>query len=102
MTTDQNKPPIWNPVYFWDVDKGKLDPEKSTRLIIVRVFERGTLQEIKAVSDFYGREKVIQMLKTISWMDPKTLNFVSVIYSVPKEQFKCYTKKPFRKGFWNY
>jgi hypothetical protein len=44
----------FNPVYFWDVDSGRLDAQKSKRLIIERVFSLGNLEEITMLIDFYG------------------------------------------------
>ncbi len=90
-----------NPVYFWDVNTAAMDEQSSKRLIITRVFERGSLHEIQLIHDFYGRETIIATLTRQAYIDPKTLNFVSVIYCVPKSKFKCYRRKRSMQGFWD-
>ncbi|MEI6885339.1 MAG: hypothetical protein WCO02_12680 [Bacteroidota bacterium] len=90
-----------NPVYFWDVDPAKIDEVQSKRLIIERVFSLGNLQEIKLTVDFYGRETVIRTLTTLAYLDPKTLNFISVIYGIPKSRFKCYKRRQSMPKFWD-
>ncbi len=89
-----------NPVYFWDVYSAALDEQASKRLIITRVFERGSLHEIRLIHDFYGRDTIIATLTRQTYIDPKTHNFVSVIYGVPKSKFKCYRRKRSMQGFW--
>jgi hypothetical protein len=79
--------------YFWDVDPDKLDAEKSKRLIIERIFSLGTLKEINAIIEFYGRKDVIHVLENLNYLDPKTLNFVSKLFNRPLNHFKCYTRK---------
>lgn len=51
-----------NPVYFWDVDAGKLDAHNSKRLIIERVFSLGNLEEITMLIDFYGEKQIVDTL----------------------------------------
>lgn len=82
-----------NKLYFWDVDFEKLDYEKSKRLIIERVATLGNLEEFKMIMDLYGKQEIINVLTNINYLDPKTLNFFSVIFKIPKNHFKCYTRK---------
>ncbi|MCX6287327.1 MAG: hypothetical protein NTY96_09440 [Bacteroidetes bacterium] len=82
-----------NNVYFWDVDYSKLDPVKSKRLIIERIFTLGNLQEIKTVTEFYGKKEVINTLCSLNYLEPKNLNFVSFLFKIPKKDFKCYQRR---------
>ena len=91
-----------NKAYFWDVDIATLDEEKSKRLIIERVFNYGNLQEIKLVKEFYGINELKSTLCKLSYIDPKTLNFISLLFNVPKTKFKCYTRKPLTNRPWSY
>lgn len=91
-----------NKAYFWDVDIAKLDEEKSKRLIIERVFNYGNLHEIKLIKEFYGTREIKSILFKLNYIDPKTLNFISMFFHVPKTKFKCYTKKQLTKQPWNY
>lgn len=91
-----------NKAYFWDVDITKMDEEKSKRLIIERVINYGNLSEIMLVKNYYGIKEVKSTLCKLNYIDPKTLNFVSMLFHVPKTKFKCYTKNPLTNQLWNY
>ncbi|HCX99932.1 MAG TPA: hypothetical protein DG754_07320 [Bacteroidales bacterium] len=91
-----------NPQYFWDVDFSKLDPLKSKRLIIERVFALGTSKEIGHILEFYGRDIVLNELKNLKYLDPKTLNFISLFFNAPLQSFKCYTRKQSMTQHWNF
>lgn len=90
-----------NPHYFWDVDFYKLDPLKSKRLIIERLFVLGTSKEIAQIVKFYGGDVVLNELKSLNYLDPKTLNFVSLFFNTPIQKFKCYTRKQSMVQHWN-
>jgi hypothetical protein len=90
-----------NPRYFGDVDFSKLDPLKSKRLIIERVFSLGTSREITAVTAFYSNDIVLNVLKNLKYLDPKTLNFSALFFNTPKQSFKCYTQNRLINQHWN-
>lgn len=92
---------LYNPALFWDVEISKLDVEKNSRLIIERVFSLGTLDEMKTVIKHYGKERVIDTLANLNYLDPKTLNFASVVFDKPKNQFRCYLKRQSGPQLWN-
>lgn len=91
-----------NKAYFWDVDIAKIDEEKSKRLIIERVINYGNLHEIKLIKEFYGIKEIRSTLCKLNYIDPKTLNFISLLFHVPKTKFKCYTRKQLTNQPWNY
>ena len=86
---------------FWDVDISKLNVDKSKRLIIERVFLLGTAKEIMLVNKYYGVIEVVYVLKCINYIDPKTLNFVSKLFNISLQSFKCYTRKQLNPQHWN-
>ncbi len=90
-----------NPGYFWDVDINKLDASSSKRLIIERVFSLGKLEEMIELIQFYGKKEVVDTLKNINYLDPKTLNFVAKLFNQPKSSFKCYSRTPLTLRHWN-
>ncbi len=90
-----------NHSYFWDVNVKDLDAHKSKRLIIERVFCLGQLKEVFLLIDFYGEQQIVDTLCKLNYLDPKTLNFVSKLFNVPKEKFKCYAKTPLTQQHWN-
>ena len=88
------------PQYFWDVDINKLDIDRSKRLIIERVFVFGTAKEIILVINYYGDEVVIDVLKSLNYIDPKTLNFASKLFNISLQSFKCHTRKQLNPQHW--
>lgn len=88
-------------IYFWDIDRTDPDSEISDRLIIERVFSIGDLQDIKLILDNYGEEKTVEILMSLNYLDPKTLNFVSKLFKKPKKTFKCYRRKLSIPQLWN-
>ena len=81
--------PRLNSGYFWDVDYIGLDPVKSKRIIIERIFTLGNLTEMQSLIRFYGKEEVKKILIHLNYIDPKNLNFLSLIFRIPKRNFKC-------------
>lgn len=91
-----------NKTYFWDVDYSGMDVRKSQKLIIERVMLYGNLAEIKLIKEFYGKKTLISTLCKINYIDPKNLNFFSLLFDIPKTKFKCYTRKQLASQPWNY
>jgi hypothetical protein len=91
-----------NKAYFWDTNPALLDDEKSKRLIIERVINYGNIEEIKLIKEHYGVEQIKKTLCELNYIDEKTLNFVSILFKIPLEKFKCYTKKQLSHQHWNY
>lgn len=91
-----------NKTYFWDIDPDLLDENKSKRIIIERVMNFGNLREIKLIFSHYGKEEVKNTVCNLNYIDPKTLNFLSLLLSVPKSEFKCYIRKQSTSQPWNY
>ena len=90
-----------NPLYFWDVDSLNINMNSSARLIVERVFSLGEVHEMNLLISYYGREKVIDILSNLNYLDPKTLNFVSVFFKKPLKSFKCYRLKQSSPQHWN-
>ena len=90
-----------NPNYFWDIDFASLEPEKSKRLIIERVFTLGTSREILFITNYYGKSIILSVLRDINYLDIKTLNFISKLFNAPVNTFKCYTRKQSIPQHWD-
>jgi hypothetical protein len=91
-----------NKTYFWDIEPGNLDCEKSKRIIIERVMNYGNIPEIQLIRKYYGDSVVKNTLCNLNYIDPKTLNFVSLLFHIPKSKFKCYTRKQLTQQHWSY
>jgi hypothetical protein len=90
-----------NPGLFWDVDLSKLKADTSSRLIIERVFSLGDIHEMQEVISYYGREKVLDVMSNLSYIDPKTFNFITKLFNKPAKEFKCYQRKQSKNLHWN-
>ena len=90
-----------NPRYFWDIDIDKLDVISSKRLIIEQVFSLGKLNEMDVLLNFYGKKEIVNTLRQMNYLDPKTLNFVVKLFNIPQNSFKCYSRTPLILRHWN-
>ena len=77
---------------FWDYNADILDPNIDKRLILERVFTRGTENDEKEIFNFYGKEMIKNAVLDVKYFDKKTLNYLSVIFGISREEFKCYKK----------
>jgi hypothetical protein len=75
---------------FWDYNINILDPKVDRNLILERVFTRGTENDEKEVFNYYGKIVIKDTVLNIKYLDKKTLNYLSIIFNMPKEQFRCY------------
>jgi len=90
-----------NKTYFWDIDPEYLDERKSKKIIIERIMNLGNLKEIKLVRNYYGDEVVIDTVCDLNYIDPKTLNFLSLLFNIPKKRFKCYIRNQSTNQHWS-
>lgn len=50
-------------IIFWDTDMKSIDWSRQYKAVILRVFERGNQQEKNEITRFYGKEKIMQVLR---------------------------------------
>jgi hypothetical protein len=86
---------------FWDVDPTHLDQVKNKRLIIDRIISYGNLSELLEILNYYGKDTVVEEIKKLGYLDPKTLEFVITFFEIRKEELQCFTKKQSAKAHWN-
>lgn len=89
--THNNKTITLRDNLFWDVSKFEMDPTRNAQLIIERVLTRGNKYEFADVYNFYGRKAFIKYALQIKVLDKKTANFLSNLFRIKKENFKCYS-----------
>ncbi len=82
---------------FWDVPR---DRENISRIIeqnpewlIERVFEIGTMEEIRMVIDWYGADKVKEVLCQAESLSKICVAFAASLFDLKKDAFKCYRYK---------
>jgi hypothetical protein len=77
---------------FWDCNISTLDPNIDRKLILERVFSRGTENDEREVFNYYGKDVIKETVQNIKYLDKKTLNYLSIVLDVPKENFGCYKR----------
>ena len=75
---------------FWDVDLVELNPEKNAAQIIEKVITRGDIADWHEIREYYGLKRIAEEAKQLRYLDDLTLNFVSRLFNIPKEEFRCY------------
>lgn len=81
---------------FWDVDIDELDFEHASTWIITRVFDRGTLDEVFSVINYYGLGFVKETLLTTPDNLPNHIILLArAIFKLNYSDFKCYERKQF-------
>ncbi|MDQ1266210.1 MAG: hypothetical protein QG635_1362 [Bacteroidota bacterium] len=87
---------------FWDADPGKLDPDTGASYIIERVISSGTFEDWKEIVRFYGDEKIKTTILNLRYLDRINLNFFSIYFNIPKEQFRCYNTPQSIRQLWDF
>lgn len=100
MTT--RNPPQLSRVLFWDTDYDSIDWDNKARYVIERVVAYGFVEDWRAIQHFYGMDRIREVVLQARDLDPKTLSFLSLIFDIPKEQFRCYTQIQSNPGHWVY
>ncbi|MCC5931149.1 MAG: hypothetical protein JJU28_18015 [Cyclobacteriaceae bacterium] len=78
---------------FWDVDQNKLSLEKNLPFLLQRILEYGTLKDWLLLEKTIGIEKLAVTALQLRSLDDISLNYISKICNIPKEQFRCYNTK---------
>ncbi|MFZ2664034.1 MAG: hypothetical protein WAX66_01595 [Patescibacteria group bacterium] len=81
--------------YFWDINANKLSVDENYSFIIERLLELGDLDELAWVNNNYSKEKIAETLHKSRRISPKTGNFFSLYYKIPKDSLPACTKKRF-------
>jgi hypothetical protein len=93
--------PHFSRYLFWDVERSGFDFDQNRLLMIERVCSRGLENDWREMIRYYGWETVKQEVVRIGWLDGRTLSFLSCIFDIPKERFKCYKHRQSRKNYWD-
>ncbi len=92
-----NQIPALSKRTFWDVDLTEDDLKHSPEWIILRVFDRGTLDEVIWTIKHYGFDFVKQtMITTTENLPNHAILFARAIFKLSYNDFKCSEWKPFQ------
>ncbi len=86
---------------FWDVDKDNFDLKKYNVQFIAKVLEYGNWQDWKMLNEFYGLETIKEVSLNLRSLDAVTLSYLSAIFNINKQEFRCYKHKQLFPNLWN-
>jgi hypothetical protein len=89
-------------VIFWDTQYDTIDWEHKARYVIERVVMYGTVEDWQSIKTFYGMNRIKDEMLQSRDLDAKTLSFLSCIFNIQKEKFRCYTEKQLQPQHWIY
>jgi hypothetical protein len=96
----QDKPdlPKW---LFWEVRYEEMNWRRDYEFVIERILDRGNDEELDELIRFYGRAKVLRVLKTrpIYLMD-HSIDRACAYFKLKPEELVCYMRKRSRPGHW--
>ena len=91
----------FSPHLFWDVDRNKLNFEKSKEQIVFQVVEFGLMNDWKLLQQVYSFEELKQITTSLRTLDKVTLSFLAHFFKIDKSEFRCYTTSQSAQNFWN-
>jgi hypothetical protein len=92
--------PILSKQAFWDVDMDKIDYKKHAAHVIQKVFDRGTLDDVISVLNFYKENKIKTVLLNSRYLMNNTMSFTCVLFNLKLEDFRCYHFKQQNPHVW--
>lgn len=82
---------------FWEVDISEIDFKESYEWVITRVFDRGTLEEVYNIINYYGFDFVKKTMQTTNeYLPNRSILLARGIFKLNYTDFKCSEKRPFR------
>jgi nicotinamide mononucleotide adenylyltransferase len=94
--------PAFEKRIFWDVNFEQIDFDAKANFVIVRVFERGDVEDIRQCRRYYGDEKVASALLHAKYLPLQTIHFASAIINKPLTEFRCYILRQLNPGLFPY
>jgi len=79
--------------YFWDTNTNNLSLDKNATYIIERLLELGDVDELEWINKNYSKEQILNTVQNSRRISPKTGNFFSLYYGIPKESLACMKRR---------
>lgn len=100
MNSSTNTPALKKRL-FWEYDYDHIDWQREAAGIIERVIERGTHEEWAELVRFYGRERVLNGLKSeIKFLPEEIIADVCGYFNLKSQDLLCSTKKQLPTRHW--
>lgn len=88
---------------FWDASPDSIDPETHAPYVIARVLNLGTLDQVRALERFYGRDRIGSFFLDggLRQVDARTASFWLLILGLDRETCERRSSAPLRPTSWN-
>jgi hypothetical protein len=94
-STSSNKAaPKLSRAAFWDIDVDKLDLDRYGDFAIIRVFERGTAEDIHEIVAYFGKFRISETLTNASTLQPRAIALGEKVLGLSRNQFSCLKPSP--------
>lgn len=90
------KKPSLNSTLFWDSDITSIDWQVNANAVIIRVLERGDLEDFREIRRFYGDKKIKNASLAARYLSERTWSFISFFFEIPKTEFECYRNRDYQ------
>ena len=87
---------------FWDVDFETIDYDRYAPWVIVRVFERGNVADIRNCRQYYGDDIIRQALTKEKYLRKETVYLACAVLENQLTDYKCYTIAQSNPEHWFY
>ena len=79
---------------LWVYYLAQFDWQRSRKIVVQRIIERGWLKDYFAAFDLYGGiEGFREIIKEVPSLSARDMNFVCTVFNLKKEELRCYTRK---------
>lgn len=71
-----------------------LDFDRYATFVIIRVLERGSEQDIREITAYYGADRIIDTVTEAPSLMPRAISVSRQLFQIPTDRFKCLKHSP--------
>ena len=75
--------------YFWD--KGPLKPQQDKYIIIERILEFGSEDEVNIILKYYDNAYIKDIIRNSRALSQRTVNYFALLLGISREETKCFS-----------
>ncbi len=94
--------PLLDKRIFWDVNFDSIDYDNYAPWVIVRVFERGDVNDIRNCREYYAEEVIRKALTNEKFLRKETVYLACAVLENQLTDYKCYNLAQLNPEHWLY
>jgi len=102
VDTEKYKLTDLSPHLFWDTRVQDVSWDEHDGFIVERVLEYGLMKDWNLIKEAYGLERIRDVSLKLRSLSDLSLSFLSWLFGLEKEQFRCYILRQSNQAFWSY